>query len=60
MKNKGYVCVMAKHHCFGWYWFIDMPRGHRVIEPRYYKTKAQCRNVGKKFADSLGIEWREE
>ena len=43
----------------GWYWDIVGKNGRTLLISDPYKNKAQCRNVGKKFADMCGLEWRE-
>lgn len=54
-----YVCVMEKSDVW-WYWYIRTYNGHVIAESSdFYRNKAQCRNVGKKFADKMGLEWRE-
>ena len=58
--KEDYVCVMHKlsNH---WYWYIRTYNGHTISTSHsVYSNRSQCRNIGKKFADKMGIEWREE
>jgi len=40
-------------------WEILTYNGHCVTSSSSYKNKAQCRNVGKRFTETMGLEWRE-
>lgn len=43
-----------------YYWEVVTSNGHVLLHSiNSYNNKAQCRNVGKKFADISGYEWRE-
>ena len=59
MKKKPYFVRMVKHDD-AYTSEIVTYNGHIVfITQSFYLNKAQCRNVGKKFADKMGLEWRE-
>lgn len=56
--KEEYVCVMEKvDRC--WQWYIRTYNGHTIIISEWYFNKAQCRNVGKKFAEKTGLKWVE-
>lgn len=42
-------------------WYVKTNSGRIILHSKLsgYKNKAQCRNVGKKFASYVGLEWRE-
>ena len=46
-------------HTIKWVWDIVTYNGHIIQRSKYYDNKAQCRNVGKPFAESSGYEWKE-
>jgi len=65
MKKKSkYFCELSRatrgvapHF---WKWDIICINGVNISDTRnIYINKAQCRNTGKKFAKSVGLEWRE-
>lgn len=59
--KKKYFLELCKFYN-GWYWDIVTVNGQSIIGEnpvKIYKNKAQCRNVGKKFALYCGLEWRE-
>lgn len=43
----------------GYKWWIVPRNGKKILVSDLYYNKAQCRNIGKRFADMIGLEWRE-
>lgn len=64
MKRNGYhmeltsYCPSPSSTKEFWVWEL-FSNGKGIGLSLPYSNKAQCRNVGKKFADICGIEWRE-
>lgn len=43
-----------------WVWYLVTYNGHEIgLCKKHYTNKAQCRNIGKRFAESVGLKWRE-
>lgn len=58
-KSKKDFVRMVQGNDWAWYWEIITYNGHYICSSEDYLNKAQCRNVGKKFAQRNGLEWRE-
>lgn len=43
----------------GWQWYIYGTNGKCILESNWYKNKAQCRNVMKRFAKKFKIPYKE-
>jgi len=61
MKNPNYYVEMFKVAFKSpLYKYVVFSGSHSILESdTFYSNKAQCRNIGKKFADAMKIEWRE-
>ena len=59
--KRDLVDVPGSLHCYwsDWIFKVQPKNGKTILKSRPYANKAQCRNCGKKFAESLGLEWRE-
>ena len=59
LSREGYFVRMRG--CGGvWDWRIIPRNGKEICCGNVYENRTQCRNVAKKFADAVGLRWREE
>lgn len=42
-----------------WFFYAYGPNGKRIMTGKDYLNKAQCRNIGKKFAELCFLKWIE-
>lgn len=57
-QRAKYFCRMTNVNG-NWFWDVVPSNGKAILMSDPYKNKAQCRNVSKRFAEAVGIEWRE-
>ena len=57
-KNKDYFIEM-KNSSGGWYCQVVPVNGKSIQLGKFYWNKAQCRNIIRRFADSINVDFRE-